>query len=196
MLKGLEFRRKILHILFGLSLIIMIYFGLLRLWHLAFIFLFGFAISMLSKRFKLPFIHKMLLYFDRNEKNIPGKGILTFILGVMIAWAVFFKDKDIVLASIFILTLGDAFSSLFSRYYGRIRMPFNNYKLLEGYIIGVIVGFIGAVMFVSILEAFIGSTIAMFIEAVGIRLGKEYIDDNLIIPITAGIIIYLVRIFL
>jgi dolichol kinase len=194
MLRQLEFRRKILHILFGFSLIVLIYFGLIRLWHLAIIFLFGFAVSMASKRFKLPVIYKMLNIFDREEKFMPGKGVLSFILGVMIVWAAFFRNKDIVLASIFILTLGDAFSSLFSRYYGRIKMPFSDYKLLEGYIIGVIAGFIGAVLFVSVLEAFIGSAVGMLIEAIGIKLGKEYIDDNLTIPITAGAVIYLIRI--
>jgi hypothetical protein len=35
----------------------------------------------------------------------------------------------------------------------------------------------------------------MLIESIGIKIGKEYMDDNIIIPITAGVMIYLIRAF-
>ncbi|MBN2458439.1 hypothetical protein JXB31_04895 [Candidatus Woesearchaeota archaeon] len=191
----LELRRKILHICTGLIISALIYLGLLKPWMLIVIILLGFILSLISARIKLPFISYMLEMFDRKER-IPGKGALTFIIGITLVWILFYESLDIALASIMILTFGDAFSSIFSRYLGRIKHPFSDFKLLEGTIAGVIAGVLSAVLFVSFLEAVTGSLIAMTIEAVGIRLGERIIDDNITIPLSAGLSIFALRIFL
>ena len=45
-------------------------------------------------------------------------------------------------------------------------------------------------------EAFAGSLAAMAIEAIEIKFGADMIDDNLTIPMGAGIVIYAARLIL
>jgi len=193
MLKELEFRRKLFHIGIGLLILGLIYWDILKLWMLLLVLIFGFILSLLNKRYKMPFFRQMLRLFDREEK-IPGKGALTFILGIILVWAIFINHMDIVYASVIILTLGDALSSMFSRYFGRTKHPFSDYKFLEGTIAGIIASSLGAMLFVSVIEAVIASVIALIIEAIGVKIGEEFIDDNITIPLSAGAVIFVIQI--
>jgi len=53
-------------------------------------------------------------------------------------------------------------------------------------------GFLGAVLFVSALEAFFGSLIAMFVESVEFKLSDNIVDDNIIVPLVSGTVMYLI----
>ena len=78
-------------------------------------------------------------------------------------------------------------------YYGK----FSDFKYLEGTFIGILVGALAALPFVSVIEAFVGSAVAMTLESIELSFemnsGKVLIDDNLFIPIIAGITIFILR---
>ena len=52
-------------------------------------------------------------------------------------------------------------------------------------------GFVGALLFVPIPEAFLGSLGAMIAEVIEIELNQNQLDDNLVIPLIAGTIMTL-----
>ena len=57
----------------------------------------------------------------------------------------------------------------------------------------LVIGMIFASFFVSILQAFLGSLFAMTLELIGVAMGGENIDDNLLIPLVAGTIMHLIN---
>jgi dolichol kinase len=188
----LEIKRQIFHIYLGLMLMLLIHRNILNSFYILLIILFGAIISLISTKVNIPVISWFLDNFERQEyrKKFPGKGTIFFFIGVYIVLRLF--QKDIALASIMILTLGDSISHLIGKYFGKTKTKLSRKKLLEGTIAGIIMGFIGAILFVPYLEAFIASSIAMLFEAAEIKYLK-IIDDNITVPVVAAIVIFLIR---
>ncbi|MBI4454038.1 hypothetical protein HY636_05330 [Candidatus Woesearchaeota archaeon] len=196
MIKHFELRRNIFHLFYGLTYVLLIYFNIFHLIHLLVLLLIGTIIALASLKYKLPFISWFLEKFERPD-TFPGKGALTFLVGVIFAVALF--DKSIALAAIAILTVGDSFSHIVGRFYGKIKNPLNSLRFLEGTLIGALCASFGAMLFVSPIKAFIASFIAMIVEAVDIKLlingwAKRWVfdvilDDNVIVPLVAGVVL-------
>ena len=186
----LEIRRQAAHILLGLTLVLLIEKELIGWEILTIIVLTGLVLSVLSRKYRIPVIAQLLDYLERAEvrKTTPGKGILFFVLGVLIV--VVFFQKEIALAAIMILTLGDSVSHLFGRFFGKIPHPWNDYKLIEGTMLGFVAGTVGAAAFVPLTAAVVGSAVAMVVEGIELRLKRTTVDDNLLIPIIAAVVIY------
>ena len=53
---------------------------------------------------------------------------------------------------------------------------------------------LAAALFVSPLEAGLGAVFAMIAEGIDWKIGVNQVDDNLVMPIVAGFVIWLVRI--
>ncbi|MBI2134331.1 phosphatase PAP2 family protein [Candidatus Woesearchaeota archaeon] len=190
----LEVKRQTFHLIAGLSIVFLIYKGYLNQPIMIMVLLAAIIISRASIRTDIPIICWFLDNFERKEerKIFPGKGAILMILGAFIA-LVFFPLK-IALASIAILALSDSFSHIVGRFFGRTRQPFST-KLIEGTIAGISAGFLGAVFFVGANQALIGSTLAMAAETIGMRINGIEIDDNIMIPIIAGLSMWLLTIF-
>jgi len=188
----LEIKRQIFHIYLGLMLMLLIHRNILNSFYILLIILFGAIISLISTKIDIPVISWFLDNFERPEyrKKFPGKGTIFFFIGVYIVTRLF--QKDIALAAIMILTLGDSISHLVGKYFGKTKTKLSGKKLLEGTIAGIIMGFIGAILFVPYLEAFLASLIAMLFEAVEIKY-LRIIDDNIIVPVVAALVIFLMR---
>ena len=185
--KNIELRRQIFHLAVGIVLVYLLYEDLLDIWLLFAVLIIGFVISLASKKYKLFVINWLLKNFDRKDETLPGYGALTYILGSILVLGLF--SKGIALASIMILAFGDSFSHLGR--FGRIKNPFSKTKFLEGTILGIIAGTLGAKLFVSWEAAFFGSLIAMSVEGLELAIFKKKIDDNLLIPVVAGLIMSL-----
>lgn len=104
-------------------------------------------------------------------------------------------DKDIALAAIMILALGDSISHIVGERFGHIRNIFNgnSKKLFEGTLAGTAAGTLGALLFVPFPEALVGSFAAMIAEVIEIDLNSKPLDDNLIVPLVAGTVIMIMR---
>ncbi|MAG45267.1 MAG: hypothetical protein CMH63_00650 [Nanoarchaeota archaeon] len=182
-----ELKRQVFHILFGLVLVYLLHKDILNLEYLFGILLMGFVISWISRERDLPAVSWFLRHLDRERERFPGYGALTYVLGAIIVLGLF--RKDIALASIMVLVLGDSFCH-FGRF-GKVKHPFSNFKFLEGTIMGIIAGTIGASFFVSWQAAFFGALVAMSVEGLDLFVLRKKIDDNLLIPFVSAIIISL-----
>ena len=192
-----EIRRQAFHICLGLAILILLINNILNSLILFIILIAGILISILSKKFKIPIIYSFLNIFERKDtlKTFPGKGTISFLVGCLLVLQLF--ERDIALASIMILTFGDSISHLFGWHFGRKKHPLNCLKSIEGNIAGGITGFLGAMLLhVSPLSAFLASFGAMTAEAVELRMNNQIVDDNIIVPLVAGTILYLMRIYL
>lgn len=182
MISALELRRQFLHIAFGIFLVTMLYFGIFNIYHLIGILVLGLIFSRLCKSFTVPIASWVMEKFERpeNRKTFPGKGPIFFMIGTIIV--VYFFPLKIALASIMILTLGDAVSHIFGKLLSR--KTYKYLKSVEGTIAGIAFSFFGALFFVNVLAALSGSMLSMLLETVKM----DYIDDNLLVPITAALI--------
>lgn len=188
-----ELKRQLFHILLGAAIVVLLMLEFINKEIILAAIIIGLVLSYLSKKARVPLIYDLLELFERKEvlDKFPGKGLIFYLIGSYIVLLLF--PKDIAMASIMVLALGDSISHLFGLHFGKTKHPLSKTKLLEGTIAGFIAGFIGALFFVGLLEAFFASLAAMVAEAVEIRIGAEQVDDNLIVPLVAGSIIWLVR---
>lgn len=189
----LEIKRQPLHILLGLLLIALINKDLITPQTLIVTAIVAAIAFLYIKKTKPKHLFKALEIIERKEnlEGIPGKGLIAYLIGAALVLILF--EKDIAMASIMILALGDSFSRLVGPF-GRLKHPFNNTKFLEGLIAGLIAATLGAMLFVSISEAIIASFFAMILEGLDLKISKLKIDDNITIPLIAGMIMWLIRV--
>jgi len=194
MLSLLELKRQLMHILVGLVTVALIYYDILSPFSLLLLIITGIMLSFLCKRVQIPIISTFLDHVEREEqrRKFPGKGTIFFFIGVLLSLQLF--ERDIACASIMILTLGDSISHMFGAQFGKIKNIFNgkSQKLLEGTLAGTLAGFFGALFFVPIPEAFLGSLGAMIAEVIKIDFNDTTLDDNLVVPLIAGTVMVLV----
>lgn len=188
----LELRRQMFHLLLGIAIVVLYQINLLTIKILFVIFLIGLLSSFISLKYKIPIINWFLKNFERETefKKNPGKGTLLYVAGVLIVLLLF--EKNIALAAILILAVGDSVSHVVGKHFGKCRLK--NSKHLEGTAAGIFFASIAASMFIEPKLAFLGSTAAMFFEVIELKIGQMMIDDNLTIPLIAGLTIYLVQI--
>jgi undecaprenyl-diphosphatase len=181
-----ELRRKAFHVLFGIALAILIYLDHLNALWLGFLLAIGVALSVLEKIMRLPVLSSLLDTFERDEDRytFPAKGMLLFLGGAFLVTVLF--PKDIALASIMVLSLGDAFAHIFGVQFGKVRNPFSEHRFIEGVFAGIIAGFFGALFFVPALHALVAATSAMLVEAIEFNIPPIQVDDNLLVPLVAG----------
>lgn len=190
---ALELRRQAFHILLG-SFFMLIILGEWVDWRffLALIVI-GAGLSYVSARINIPIIAWFLNKFERTTAW-PGKGALFFVVGTFLVVVLF--PKEIAIASILILTFGDSIAHLFGSYFGRINHPLNTLKMIEGTFIGFLAGGFAAAVFVPWQHAMAASATAMFVEGIELKFRKNTIDDNIIIPLVAGVVLWLLRSFI
>lgn len=187
MLTILELKRQLFHIFLGIILVFLLNFDLINAIIIFIIFIIGLVLSFLSRKFRLPLIYSLLQIFDRKKDigQFPAKGAVFYLFGVFLVVLIF--PKDIAMASIMILALGDSVSRLVGPY-GYLKHPFHSEKYFEGLVAGVIAGFLGALIFVPWLLALVSSLVAMIIEGIDLRIKGFKIDDNLAIPVVAAVV--------
>ncbi|MBD3270361.1 phosphatase PAP2 family protein [Candidatus Peregrinibacteria bacterium] len=185
----LEFRRQFAHLLIGLTIVALLYLGLLNATLLLFITIIGGLISLSHKYFNFSIVNDILTVFERPKdiKTFPGKGSFFLILGAF--FASWFFPKNIALASIIIMAIGDSVSHLFGAYYGKLKFPYVKEKKVEGIMLAILLSTLGAMFFVNFELAFSAAFLSMILEAYLSPKFTKYLDDNLIIPIFGGIII-------
>ena len=188
---SLELKRQSFHITAGAVSVLLIEKGVVDWKFFLLLLLLGAFISVLSIKVRLPVIAWFLKNFERKRAKFPGQGALFLAAGILMALLLF--EKDIALASITILAVGDSVSHVSGRLFGRVKHPLNKYKLIEGTLIGFVAAAIGASFFVAWPQAMAASAAAMVVE--GFELKHRRIDDNLLIPLVAGLIISVMRLY-
>lgn len=183
----LEFRRQILHILYGFGLLFLYHYNVIDNKILLGMIIGGAITSLMVKREKLSPIKRLLGFFERDHhlEKFPGRGVLFFTIGSYIALVLF--ERNIAYAGIVILSVGDAVSNIVGRHYGKISTKLNPDKHIEGNIAGILISIPFAYYFFPNIYAVIAACfVGMFLEIPAIRIFGFEIDDNLLIPIGAA----------
>jgi dolichol kinase len=181
-----EVRRQVMHALTGVIIIFLYKIELLSAGLLLNILVVGCMLSLASMWMELPGLRKILDYFERphHRRMFPGRGSFFMVLGSLLAIVLF--PKDIAMASIAVMALGDSVTNVFGRYFGEIKLPYNHRKTVDGVLIGVGAATLGAFFFVPFHVAFLASGVAMFVESWDLRVGFVEFDDNILVPLVAG----------
>jgi undecaprenyl-diphosphatase len=182
-----ELRRQIAHLLTGLSIVILLKYKILSPEILFGVLVLGGIVSIISRKYRIPVIWKILKFFERpNVINyFPGKGSFFLVLGSLLTLVLF--PRDIALAAITIMAVGDAITTVIGTYFGKIKNPLCPSKHLEGTIMAIILSTIAAFSFVSFEKAFLGAVAGMAFESLTVRFFDRIIDDNILIPLVAAI---------
>jgi len=185
---NLELRRQIAHALSGIALIFLVKLGIITPAILLAILVMGTVIVLLVKNFHIPVITGALKLFERGKdlKIFPGKGAFFFILGSLLSLLLF--ERQIALAAIAIMAVGDAVTTVIGIYYGRFKNPFNPEKHLEGTMLAIIISTLAAFTFVDFHLAFFGAVVGIAAESLAVKFIDRVIDDNLLIPLVAGVV--------
>lgn len=186
--KILEAKRQTFHAVVGLAFVIFFYYNIIPIW-LFFVIAVTSIIIYISYEIRRQEIFDWFLrHFGReNEKN--GKGAVWYLLGCSLTFLIF--PKNIALAGVMILALGDSLSHYIGRFYSYIPHPLNKKKNIEGTIFGILAGFAGASFFVPVTHAIIASFVAMNLEAIEWKYKRYKIDDNLLLPLAAATVLYI-----
>ncbi|MFH0954676.1 MAG: diacylglycerol/polyprenol kinase family protein [Candidatus Micrarchaeota archaeon] len=145
--------------------------------------LFGYAVALsLQKGKKVPFADEILKHVERNhEQHLPGKAALLFLAGYILTIAIF-TNPWATLAGIIVLTYGDSVATLVGKYFGSFKLITN--RTLEGTLAGIVF----SMGMLSLFPAIYPFAIAFAIATVGMLAEYLPLDDNLGIPIIAGLV--------
>lgn len=191
-----ELKRQMLHILYGLAII----YAVIRYDKMTvaiclstFTFVGGILSVVLRKR-DIPGISHFMEHFERPEvmDEFPGKGGIFFTAGVALVLLIF--SRNIALASIAILTIGDATSHLLGAYIKKYHYSGpEKKKMIGGMFAGILAASLASIFFVDPFFGFIAASISLFVEYAELRYLK--IDDNFYIPVLAALILFLLQHF-
>jgi len=158
MISQMEIRRKTVHILSGIILVILLEYNIITKYFLLWLLAFALCFSIISLKLKVPLATWILHKFDRKDAAFPALGAITFLIGFVLVLYLF--PRDIAYASMLIMALGDGFATLIGKT-GKIRTIFNKKKTLEGTVAGTIAAFVGASLIIPMQQAVFASAFAM-----------------------------------
>src|SRR3989344_2504564 len=188
----LEVKRKSFHIIAGIIIVALLNFDIINLNWLLLLLAIAVISSLIAKFYPHSFFNWFLDHLDRDHDrySLPGRGSITYLIGIVLALSLF--EKDIALAAILIMVIGDAVGPLVGMHFAKTKHILNQKKLVEGTIAGVIAATIAAWVFVNFFEALLGSIVGMVVETIEFKyFKKSFLDDNITIPVVSGFIIYL-----
>jgi len=129
----------------------------------------------------LPLVSKItLIAARRSEIQEFVASPIFYALGLIMSLTLF--PESIGYVAIAVLTLGDGFASVFGIKFGQRRVPFNKSKKFEGTIGGFFFAFLGSLLFVDPLRAFLASAVGMIVEILPLPL-----NDNVTISLASGL---------
>ncbi|MEM0360600.1 MAG: hypothetical protein QXK06_04675 [Candidatus Diapherotrites archaeon] len=186
-----ETGRKIIHMVFGsLFIASVVLFGGQTTFTITCIALFaGMIFSFLiAQGFELPVFSLLVELFQRDcEKTMPGKGAILFFAGTafLMFLALFVLQSEKIIAPALVpLVFGDGIATIAGKKWGKHLIA--NNRTWEGTISGFIASSIALTLFLPSWESvFVVSAVAMLAELLPV-------NDNFSIPITAGIVLYII----
>jgi HAD superfamily phosphoserine phosphatase-like hydrolase len=126
-----------------------------------------------------------LLNITDSEASEFVDAPIFFALGI--ALPLIFFPEDIAYASIAVLALGDSVAAIMGMLLGRHSLPLFKQKSVEGTLFGLVSAYFGALLFLDPWNALIAAIIGTTVEAL-----PSPFNDNLIIPIAAGLAVLLI----
>jgi len=178
-----EIIRKTIHS-FGLSVPIFYYFTN-RMVTLILLCIF-LLLFLLSNYYRIKYLQKIPLvgYFlsritRKHERNGLG-GDVYFTAGCLVV--IFFVEKNVAIASILMLVIGDMFAAINGQLFGKIKIYKN--KTIVGTLSCFFSCFVIGYLILGTPAAFIGATVATISEL------QDIVNDNFAIPVFTGLAIH------
>lgn len=179
-----ETLRKLVHLLFGLGIaaLIIVIPHALMIDLLALSIFVGLVLSeLISRGYGIPFISRFVKFLDR-EDALPGRGALYFAISSLVCLILF--PVAAVIPAIIALAVLDGVATIAGRRFGRTRIW--NGKTLEGTVTAMGVTFVVLLPFLIPPAAGVATLVAGLVELV------SPIDDNLTIPVSVCVVLFLV----
>lgn len=203
-LKG-EVERQLIHMFTGVTLILLIQAaGYMALPLLLFLLALYVTTSVAIVLDKLPLrLSTFLCRWGRPSKQtIPLMGTTLLLCGIVLSLVLF--PEEIVYASIAVVAFGDSVATAVGVLIGRHKLPYSGEKTIEGTLSGILAAFLASLLFVTPAQAFIGAAGGMLLESViGLQILQEFnsqiifkffFNDNFLIPLFSGLLMYIVGI--
>jgi len=175
-----ELTRQAIHLLLGLIIIsLLLFYGRATALIASTILLVAGTLTgfITLKGIKLPVIYSFLKKAERaEEKKLPGKGPLTFLIGILLALSLF--PSKTALGALIVLVFGDSVSTLIGKQLGKTKLP--NNKTLEGTLAGLIVSFLA-------LQFWFPLNVSLAVALIGMLAEFLPVNDNISIPVVSGI---------
>ncbi len=152
-----------------------------------FFFLYG-ELVRTTKKGIIGFRHKVLVMERKGTR--PFFGAFLFYLGCLIAFILF--PTKIATAVCCMLAIGDSLSTIIGMRFGRVKI-YNN-RTLEGSVAFFVSAALVSLVFIDFRLALIGAFVGMLTELFGsstkLKNKHWFLDDNLLIPIVSGAVIF------
>jgi len=181
-----EFRRKGVH--FGAVLVPVfagINFSITLNLLMAITVLFIFSELLRLNGVSLPVISLITrLCIRTREQRLFTIAPVTLSLGIMFSLLLF--PKLIASVVIIIVAFSDSIATVIGRYYGRVKIPYNHGKSVEGSIAFLVAAFICSIFYLPLGIALIVSFVSCIIESLPIKF------DNISIPLGTGLFLGLI----
>ncbi len=185
-----ELRRKTVHLILGLILTLFLYFYYPKSIIVSTIILvLGLILSLLVYFEKIRFLDNILYYFEREEK-IPGRGVLTLFLGILLPFI--FLEKNIALIAGLAVSIVDSTATIIGIFLEKKRDKSFIASIIGGFLLLVVLS--SFFPYIRIELVIIGSITSSIIEYYSKK--KEFLDDNIYIGVGTAIILWLTKIFL
>ncbi len=147
------------------------------------------------KKKPLMGLRNLAFFFERKDVR-PFTGAVWFYIGGFLAFVLF--PHNIASASVSILAVGDSLSTVFGVKFGRHKLI--GKKSLEGSLAFFASSFLVSLIFVNPLVGFFGSLTGALVELlIPQKIGKKaywFLDDNLLIPVISGAVMWILNILL
>jgi len=186
----IEIRRKIIHASAAALPFVAPFFGWQRKWILSALMIVLSGMYMLSEYFRLNGLHFPIFYpvtrwvLRASEQRRFAFAPVTLAAGVALVLQIF--PSSIAYPCIMIAALGDSFGALIGERWGRIPLPHNPDKTLEGSLAFMAVSFACASRFLPAGPSVTAALVATVVESLNIR---DF--DNLFVPLLAGLAVRL-----
>ncbi|MFH1222422.1 MAG: hypothetical protein V1492_05045 [Candidatus Micrarchaeota archaeon] len=175
---GREIKRQLFHIIIGIcALAVLLIWGRGILMGVTF-FILIIGLLLINQAYlgrRIGPVDWFIKNFEREDVRFPGWGSACYATGVLL-FSAFLNNQAEIAAAIIIIGIGDGLSTLIGRKFGKIKLPYNSNKTVEGSLALFAVSLLG--WFFIGPEIIPAAIIAAIIEGLPIP-----IDDNLSIPV-------------
>jgi dolichol kinase len=185
----LEVRRQLFHLILGCAIAVSVWILKPVIGNLILIPLFAALTILLAipkMAPKLMISNKLLTHFERKKdvKRFPYKGAIFY--GIGISFPIMLLNTELACVVILILSIGDAFSTLIGRFYGKQRI---GNKTIEGTLAFIMFSLAGCLLFLRISNSMAIEKTTIWLVLLGALIElQEKVDDNLAVPITLSLV--------
>jgi dolichol kinase len=153
------------------------------------LFFAGTALSFFHSRRPIKIVEWVLSMFDREGDRLPGMGIITFFLGILLVWTIF--PRDIAVIGTMVMSFGDPMASAVGITFGSHPCPYNRKKTIEGTASFVLTAFAVLLPMFGPAAASAGALGGALVESFPHPRGS-IVNDNVTVPLGASAAAYLV----